>query len=903
MFQPSLEKLFDRYRRRGDAAALGVVFDRTSAELHKLALHLVRDAAEAEDVLQSTYLAAIESAPSYDASRPLVPWLVGILANQAALARRRSRREVEPDRLDRRDEPDPHDTADLAEFSAKLGEALAKLPEPYAEVLRMHLADGKKSIDIAKELGREPGTVRMQVHRGLDLLRRALPAGFATGAVVASLGGTARAAMRERVLAEAVARGATGVSAATGATAGGAFGVKLLGAAFLVTIVGFVAAFALFLANDAYESTEPIGFELAQSRGELGDTPAAEVDALDPPSGRAALGDTQLAAAAPDVPTSPTGRGPWLVGHVRVPSPLAADAATVAVRAIGRARALREANLEVHADATGGFCVDLAPIFDVATKESPLEELVVGAEHPRTTRTETRVRVAGLEPQSRYSVELELHEAAILIGRVLPPASSHSESTADSAELATPPAIEVGLLSFADGRPQLPSIDRVRVERDGTFLLRSPAARDCVIVAFSNAALPYSRVVRVVPGAPIELGTVTLDAGASLAGRVARLGEPVERALVGIAARREFDVVLPVLGARLGWSAGEFQRTGAMVETDTEGRFVVRGLAAGRYALDVLRSEGVRGAQKLSATLETDAPGVVDLEVSSARLELVVEDSAGAPARGEATLVIEGAAAPVAARSTKLDGSGALALDLAPFATVRVTLDCPGERVETFEFDAPGPGETRREHVQLLRETLAARLELGFDPAAASLAVGDELEVDFVSADDERPSRLVRRALATAEGAILDGLPAGRWRVRVFVGNAYRHFAELYAPCEFEVDLAPHATTARALALERGGRVRVELFDEHGGRLAANASALDALGRELELRFVARGSERIGSALGRISDLGANDVYPNLAPGEYVFSFTAAGRERAERRVLVEAGQVHELSIVLSNAE
>src|SRR6202008_2995852 len=99
MSERGLEQLFLRYRQRGDAAALGEVFDRTAPELLKLAMHLVRDASEAEDVLQATFLAAIKRADSFDASRPLTPWLTGILARQAGLARRRARRVVEEDRL------------------------------------------------------------------------------------------------------------------------------------------------------------------------------------------------------------------------------------------------------------------------------------------------------------------------------------------------------------------------------------------------------------------------------------------------------------------------------------------------------------------------------------------------------------------------------------------------------------------------------------------------------------------------------------------------------------------------------------------------------------------------------------------------------------------------------------
>ncbi|MBI5434793.1 MAG: sigma-70 family RNA polymerase sigma factor [Planctomycetes bacterium] len=351
MFQPSLEKLFDRYRRRGDAAALGQVFDRTSGELHKLALHLVRDAAEADDVLQNTYLAAIESAPSYDSARPLVPWLVGILANQAALARRRARREVEPDRLDSRGERPPNEVADLAEFSSKLGEALAKLPEPYAEVLRLHLADGKKSVEIARELGREPGTVRMQVHRGLDLLRRALPAGFATGAVVASLGGPAWAEVRERVLAEAIRRGATLGAASAGS--GGALLTAKLGAklgatlAAAVAVLGAVAYFAWperTIDSTRASITAATSTELARPIAEAR-PPGTELAGVEGEP-RAPLQGGHDAVAVEH-------GGPWLVGTVKLPAHLAVDATVLEVRAVARGRVGGAAPGAGRADAIG----------------------------------------------------------------------------------------------------------------------------------------------------------------------------------------------------------------------------------------------------------------------------------------------------------------------------------------------------------------------------------------------------------------------------------------------------------------------------------------------------------------------------------------------------------------------
>src|SRR5262249_37653489 len=63
----SLEHLFERYRSQGDLEALASVFDRVAPELLALAAHLVRDPSEAEDLLQSTFVAAIEGARAFDA--------------------------------------------------------------------------------------------------------------------------------------------------------------------------------------------------------------------------------------------------------------------------------------------------------------------------------------------------------------------------------------------------------------------------------------------------------------------------------------------------------------------------------------------------------------------------------------------------------------------------------------------------------------------------------------------------------------------------------------------------------------------------------------------------------------------------------------------------------------------
>lgn len=107
-----LERLYLRYARKGDSAALGRVFDLSCGELSAIARHLVPDAAAAEDVLQATYLTAIERADRYEPGRGVLPWLVGILARHAAQARRGAARRPDPERVH---EPAPDDPAKRSE--------------------------------------------------------------------------------------------------------------------------------------------------------------------------------------------------------------------------------------------------------------------------------------------------------------------------------------------------------------------------------------------------------------------------------------------------------------------------------------------------------------------------------------------------------------------------------------------------------------------------------------------------------------------------------------------------------------------------------------------------------------------------------------------------------------------
>lgn len=236
------EVLFERFRTRGDPEALGELFDRTAPALLRIALHLARDAASADDLVQSTFLQAIEARSEWDGRRPLLPWLCGILHNRARSARKRERA-PDPERLPPRPASDPA-AAEHREFDAAVDAAIATLPEIYQPVLRLHLAYGHQPAEIAHALGRPPATVRSQLARGLELLRQALPASL-VGGLLPGMGSRGIESAGLAAIKVAVLRQASVAAAAwTGIAIGGVMTAKKI---VLSAAVAALAAAAWFV--------------------------------------------------------------------------------------------------------------------------------------------------------------------------------------------------------------------------------------------------------------------------------------------------------------------------------------------------------------------------------------------------------------------------------------------------------------------------------------------------------------------------------------------------------------------------------------------------------------------------------------------------------------------------------
>lgn len=236
MTTDSLDQHFRTFQRSRDPAALAAVFDAAAPRLLLVAMHLVRDAATAEDLVQTVFLQVLRDAAGFDARRPVLPWLLGLLEHRASDARRRAhvQRERGPEALPLAASivPSPERTAADAEARQRVAEALAGMPRDYRDVLTLRLVHGLAAVDIAHSLGVPPATVRTRLKRGLELLRGALPRGLATPALLAWLGAEA---LRAR-------DGLQAVRAKVLAAAGGG-AVSLVAAWFLAAVAALLLAF------------------------------------------------------------------------------------------------------------------------------------------------------------------------------------------------------------------------------------------------------------------------------------------------------------------------------------------------------------------------------------------------------------------------------------------------------------------------------------------------------------------------------------------------------------------------------------------------------------------------------------------------------------------------------------
>jgi len=140
--------------------------------LRRLAYSLVRDAAQAEDLVQDTWAAWVEHRPGTLADPRA--WMARVLRNRAFNVKRSDARRAAREELAGRPDPSEPETEGTLEAQAQLLEALRRLEEPYRSTLVQRYYHDLAPREIAERGGTPLNTVKARLARGLERLRTEL---------------------------------------------------------------------------------------------------------------------------------------------------------------------------------------------------------------------------------------------------------------------------------------------------------------------------------------------------------------------------------------------------------------------------------------------------------------------------------------------------------------------------------------------------------------------------------------------------------------------------------------------------------------------------------------------------------------------------------------------------------
>jgi RNA polymerase sigma-70 factor (ECF subfamily) len=165
-----------------DETALVALYDRWMRSLYSLVFHLLKDADDAEDVVEETFWQAWRKASSYEPSRGAVStWLLTIGRRRAldrlrAKGRRREESMTSVRELADVASPagDPSQAMESSERRTHVLAALSSLPDEQREVLELGYFRGMSQSEIADMTGQPLGTVKTRMRLALQKLREPL---------------------------------------------------------------------------------------------------------------------------------------------------------------------------------------------------------------------------------------------------------------------------------------------------------------------------------------------------------------------------------------------------------------------------------------------------------------------------------------------------------------------------------------------------------------------------------------------------------------------------------------------------------------------------------------------------------------------------------------------------------
>lgn len=159
----------------GDQEAMSVLFDRYGTMVYSVALRVLKDAGEAEDVMQEIFVQVWKNPGAFVSGKgSLGGWLVVVARNRSIdmIRRRRPTEQVELFAL-----PSSTNLAREAERNSLLGKiraVMGSLPEEQRKSVELAFFEGLSHSEIAEKTGDPLGTVKTRIRLALTTIRKAL---------------------------------------------------------------------------------------------------------------------------------------------------------------------------------------------------------------------------------------------------------------------------------------------------------------------------------------------------------------------------------------------------------------------------------------------------------------------------------------------------------------------------------------------------------------------------------------------------------------------------------------------------------------------------------------------------------------------------------------------------------
>lgn len=165
-----------RHCQAGDKESFRHLVDRYKDVLYGTAYLMTGDHATVEDCVQEAFVSAWRSIGSFQAGRPVKPWLVRIVVNKVLSLRRNHYPASSPIEAVEDIVPATGTLADEVERKDEVGRALALLNDEHRRMVTLRYYTDLSVPEISAVMGCREGTVKSRLHRALEQMRRSLAA-------------------------------------------------------------------------------------------------------------------------------------------------------------------------------------------------------------------------------------------------------------------------------------------------------------------------------------------------------------------------------------------------------------------------------------------------------------------------------------------------------------------------------------------------------------------------------------------------------------------------------------------------------------------------------------------------------------------------------------------------------